>query len=51
MLSSNGLCVSGPGVRLILETGSWQGPEVAVSGRDGITFIPTSIVVAEEKKI
>lgn len=43
VLSSNGLCVSGPGVRLILETGSWQGPEVAVSGRDGITFIPTSI--------
>lgn len=32
VLSSNGLCVSGAGVRLILETGSWQGGEVDVRG-------------------
>lgn len=45
VLSSNGLCVSGPGVRLILETGSWQGPEVDVRGKDGIRLIPISLVI------
>lgn len=51
LLCSNGLCVSGPGVGIILETGSWQSPGVDFWGEDGIRFIPISLVINQKGQL